>query len=264
MTALLFLFSACTFAPGAGFGDLAEASLSAALVPGAARDLGGGEVLTQAGYAVRVDTFELDLGDLSLLALSGGGSTSFDPANPPEGYTLCHGGHCHADDGSLVDYADIEAELAGGTAAFQAVVTLPVAATADLVGGATFDLDTSAWHQLPAGDVSKLEIGASAVRIEGIVRRHPDDGWSAPLTVDLPLAGALGTGFDLPLARGEDPTISLGVAVEPDGTLFDALEFSALEGDEGVVLDSLDDEAGAALAATVLAVAPVVTVERTP
>lgn len=256
----------CAFTSGAGFGDLTEMTVRAALTPGAARDLGGGELLTQDGYAVRVDRFELTLGSVDLLALSGGGGGGgvFDPANPPEGYSLCHGGHCHSDEGALVDYADIEAELAGGAATFSAVVSLPVNAAADLVGGAVYTLDTSGAGLLPAADISKLELGVSNVWLEGVVRRHPDDGWSAPLVVDLPLAGALGVGFDLPLARGEDPTLRIDVDASPDGTLFDGTEFAARADADAITFDTLDDPDAAAFAAALLAVAPAVTVERTP
>ncbi len=262
---MLFLLAACAVGPGQGFGELREATLAAALVPGAARDLGGGEILTQDGYAVRVDRFELTLGEVELLALSGGGGGgTFDPADPPEGYSLCHGGHCHAADGSLVDYADVEAAMAGGAASFAPVVTLPVEAAADLVGGAAYTLDVTGFDLLPAADITKLELGVSRIVLEGAVRHHPDDGWSAPLTVDLAASGALGAGLELPLARGEDPAIVLAISVEPDGTLFDGLDLAALEGAEGIVLDDLDDPGAVELAGAVLAVEPGVVVERSP
>lgn len=261
---LPLLLLGCAFGPGQGFGELEAASLTAVFSPGAARDLGGGEVLSQDGYAVRVDTLALDLGDVELLALSGGGSATFDPANPPEGYTLCHGGHCHSESGALVDYADIEAELAGGAASFSAVVTLPVGEAADLLDGAVFDFDVAPYAYLPAADVSKVEVGVSALRLEGEVRRHPDDGWRAPITVALPLEGAFGAGFDLPLDRAHDPVVTLSIALAPDGTLFDGLDLAALATEDGVMLDDPDDPGAAELAAAVLATAPAATVERAP
>jgi hypothetical protein len=63
---------------------------------------------------VSVEAVEFIAGETSAL--------SFDPANPPPGYTLCHNGHCHAADGRLVDYADIAAELAGGATSGPALV----------------------------------------------------------------------------------------------------------------------------------------------
>ena len=43
----------------------------------------------------------------------------FDPSNPPEGYNLCHNGHCHNENNELIDYQDIQEELnqASGAAA---------------------------------------------------------------------------------------------------------------------------------------------------
>ncbi|RAL25332.1 hypothetical protein DL240_03735 [Lujinxingia litoralis] len=49
------------------------------------------------------------------------GSADFDPANPPPGYSLCHNGHCHSDDGRLVDYASIASESGGGSQVVSAV-----------------------------------------------------------------------------------------------------------------------------------------------
>ncbi|MFO0000590.1 MAG: hypothetical protein ACK559_05635, partial [bacterium] len=61
---LVLLLSGCAFAPGQGFGALESARLEARLEPGPARDLGGGEILTQEGYAVRLDAVERDVGAL--------------------------------------------------------------------------------------------------------------------------------------------------------------------------------------------------------
>ncbi|MFN7143193.1 MAG: hypothetical protein ACK4YP_05410 [Myxococcota bacterium] len=258
---MLLLLLGCATGPGAGFGEIATAELSAAFAPGEARDLGGGEVLTQDGYAVRVDRFVLTFDDLALLALSGGASgEAFDPADPPEGYTLCHNGECHREDGAIVPYAEVEAELAGGEATLAPVVTLPVDADADLLTGATFPLDTSAAALLPAANLSSLQLGVTHLVLEGAVRRQPDDGWTAPLGLDLAVDAALSAPLVLPLDRDHDPVLALDVAVAPDGSLFDGIDFAALV--EETAAEPDHDHLGEALTAALLAVEPVVTVER--
>ncbi|HMR10666.1 MAG TPA: hypothetical protein PKA88_33040, partial [Polyangiaceae bacterium] len=91
------LGTACTFERGTAYASVESAQLDVRFDPGAARDLGGNTVLTDLGYAVHVSSFTLDIGDLSLQELKSSGSESqgsFDPANPPPGYSSCHGGHC--------------------------------------------------------------------------------------------------------------------------------------------------------------------------
>ncbi|MNS53348.1 hypothetical protein D3C72_861010 [compost metagenome] len=58
------------------------------------------------------------------------GSATFDPANPPPGYSLCHGGHCHRDDGALVDYADIPVGTGAAPASKRLMVLTPTSRVA--------------------------------------------------------------------------------------------------------------------------------------
>lgn len=108
---------------------LVSVEVGAAFEAGASRLDETGRVKTANDYRIVIDAFEVELGGADLLGQSDGAS-AFDPAAPPEGYSLCHNGHCHADDGRLVSYEDIAAELAGGGGA-EAVLT---------VGGATLQV----------------------------------------------------------------------------------------------------------------------------
>ena len=85
----------------------------------------------------------------------------FDPANPPEGYNLCHNGHCHNENNELIDYEDIQEELnqASGAAAnslFQELDS-PVAFS-------SFESDQSQRLSLgPCNDVYQVcDLGADA------------------------------------------------------------------------------------------------------
>ncbi len=259
---LLAALSGCAFEAGHGFGELAPVDFSAALTPGPARDLGGA-VLTDQGYAVALDGFVWTVGGMHLMELQGGGGGggSFDPADPPDGYTLCHGGHCHSDGGALVDYADIEAELAGGAAAFVALVSLAPPGTLDMLGTAAATL---APDEPVLADVSltKLRLESVGVHMSGTVRREPDDGFSATFDLDLALSGDLDAGLELPLGRGELPVIALSVALAPDGTLWDELDFAALAVDGAVPADA-ESALALTLGPRLLAVEPSVTLTRT-
>lgn len=212
------LLLGCAFGPGHGFGEIAAADLAVGFEPGEARDLGDGWVLANNGDRFTLDTLAFTVESLDLLALEGGGSATFDPANPPEGYGLCHGGHCHADDGRLVAYADIEAELAGDAAAFVAVVSWPLPES--VADGFATALDPV--RALPATTLSKVQLRATSVRLAGTYQAGEEalafDG-SIDLT-GVELAGPL----DLPFGRGEDPSVTLDVALLVDGTLFDDLD----------------------------------------
>lgn len=260
------LAGGCTFTPGGGFGTLGEATFAAAFEPGA-RDLGDGGTLTDLLYRVHLDSVVLSAGDLVLAELSGGDGAAFDPAQPPPGYTLCHGGHCHSEDGALVDYADIEAELAGGTASFVPVLTFPLGGDLDLLAGGAVALEpVEDGSLLPAADVSKATLDVTRIRLAGTVSGGPDASGigeiGAPLAVDLAVSGQVGAGLDLPIARDEDPIIELSVRLVVDGTVFDGIDFAPLAASGEVRMDSLDDEAAAALAAAVLASGLEIDLER--
>lgn len=260
---MLLLLLGCTLSPGQGFGEIAGGTLDAALVPGPARDLGDHTLLTDQGFAVRVDAFTLALGAVRVEALEGGTAAEFDPANPPEGYSLCHGGHCHAADGSLVSYADIAAELAGADAEWVALATLPVDAEADLRAGATFTLLPDDPAPLPRGEATRLALTATRVHLEG--EAGDDAGLAAPLSVDLDLPAGFDAGIELPFDRGYDPVVTLDVSLAVDGTLFDDLDLAALAAADGAVtLDDPADPAADAFLTRLGATEPVVTLTRTP
>ncbi len=247
ITATLALsLGACTFNPGLGWATLESATFEATLRPGEARDLGGGAFLVLPGYTFTVDEAVATFGPLELLELQGGGGGggAFDPADPPEGYGLCHGGHCHADDGGLVSYAEIEAELAGGGASFVPVVRLPIEGDFDLAAAAPTALDAAEpAAELDAADISLARVSIERLQIRGAFSGGPTDAeLSAPIavTIDLEAPGDLSAGVELPIGRGEDPRISLAASLEIDGTLLDGIEPVALSVDDTLVIDGVD------------------------
>ncbi len=67
--------------------------------------LKNGDIFVLEELSFDIDTITYRLASESLLS-------AFDPQNPPPQYSLCHNGHCHHDDGHLVDYEDIVLEQA--------------------------------------------------------------------------------------------------------------------------------------------------------
>jgi hypothetical protein len=235
---LLALLTGCTLQPGTGFATLTGVDLTLALEPGDARDLGDQTILTDAGYQVQIDSMVLTVDRLALVELLGG-STSFDPANPPEGYSLCHGGHCHHDDGRLVDYAEIEAELAGDSATFDDVVSLDVGRDSELWDANTWALDVPAeLAELPATTLRRVSVHGDWLSLNGTAI----SGALGDERVDVTASLALSTSFDGPydqvIDREAPATFVLAVDLIIDGTLFDGLDLATLAVDGHVSLDA--------------------------
>lgn len=204
---MIWLLTACTLEPGTGFATLDEVVLEVAFEPLEARDLGGGLVLTDTGARVQIDHLVLDLGELRLEELVGG--VSFSEQDPPDGYSLCHNGHCHADDGELVDYATIEAEIGGG--GFETALAWAVDDTVDALSGDALTL-SSGPEELPQLSLRRLVLEVAELRFEGRVDDAP---------VQMTLSGeALGP-FTLDVDRTAPESFALDAALIFDGTGFD-------------------------------------------
>lgn len=191
--------TACAWGPGAGFATLSEArlGLSASLPAGRLDDQGRWK--TNTGWRVALDDrrLSLQLGALALEsegeARSGGGGGTFDPRNPPPRYSNCHGGHCHRDDGALVDYADIQAELdgKGGPAGANTLVRLGLPPSPQpLALGETLSLTLGTCEphcHLPRTAVTAVRLDASTMTAAGSVALA--EGAARRFSLRLPLTG---------------------------------------------------------------------------
>jgi hypothetical protein len=239
--AVATLLPACALEPGDPWG-LVQPTLEVGLSvpPGRLDDTG--RLRTSDDYRVTVESVRLEVDALELVA-GESGVLSFDPANPPPGYSLCHNGHCHADDGRLVDYADIEAELAGGGGATGPLIAVP---------GDTAAFDASAPVLLSLGGcaddgcvidapvtVALLRARITAFHLEarvedarvGEAARLPEGG--VPVSVSLTAASpgdsleSAAVAVSLRFGPGEDAglALSLGLSVGPE--LFDGQPWAA-------------------------------------
>lgn len=244
-----FLLSACAWGPGGGFATVEPAGLEAALPLPAARLDSAGSWKTSSGYAVRLDgPLTLTFGQLALqspgTATAAGTGGTFDPANPPPGYGLCHNGHCHRDDGALIPYAEIEAELASGGAPArpETVVSFQPPPAAIAAGQRTTIAlgDCAPDCFLEAGALSRATLALSRLQLAGEIEAGPGatplPGGQRAFTLALPLEALTLTA---PLEAAIDRQGPTGYRLEatlslPD-RLFDGLPWARLAETEGPI-----------------------------
>ncbi len=237
---LLASLSGCALEPGDPWG-LVLPELEVGLVLPAGRVDDAGRIRTSDDYRVTLDRVRIEVDTLELVA-GERGVLSFDPASPPPGYTLCHNGHCHAEDGRLVDYADVEAELAGGSGGAAPLAVVP---------GQVVELDGPGLVGLSLGGcavegcvidapvtAALLRARVSSVQLEGRVE-DARTGAAARLApggvpFDVALApSTAGEGLVSPAVAvafrfgpGEDPGLSLVMALTVGPELFDGIPWT--------------------------------------
>lgn len=195
-----------------------------------------GRFITANDYALEIETVELQLERLVFeLDGSGAGSAAFDPAQPPPGYSLCHNGHCHAADGSLVAYADIEAELAqqsGGGAA----ITLITGADVLALSAEPVEVELGPCPNgcfVERGELlgvrvhtTRLKVvGRAFDRLTGDAQRLPDEG--VPVELDVALALAARGTTSAVFGREDPVTTRVQTALVVPAQLFDGVDFSS-------------------------------------
>lgn len=244
----LLLLLGCTLDAGHGFATMERGKLSAELRPGVGRDLGANAVLTDLGYHVRLSRAEVRVARVELLELQGaaGGSGGvFDPADPPAGYTLCHGGHCHATDGRLVSYEEIQAMLVGGSATFVPVVGMPVERALDLLRGD--DVPLAVFE--PGAELRMATIARAEIQVERLVIvatvSEGDLADPVELEVDLALFEPLSQVLSTRVDRGGSERLQPMVRMIVGGSFFDGIDFVALAQDGAVAIE--EGSASAAL-----------------
>jgi hypothetical protein len=249
--AMLAVAGGCAWGEGEHFAVL-TARVDAALDAPADRDAGEGWLRLASDHQVRFTGFEVTAGEVVLLD-SGGAALGFDPARPPPGYSLCHGGHCHRGDGSLPTYEEVAAELAGGGGAV-IVVVLPVGEL-DLHAGESVALDCVPGCGLPLAAIGAGTLDLGRLRAEGLVRdsREPAriDG-EVPWHLDLDLAAsevALAVAIDLPADRRHPPRVSLTLRLALGAPLFDAVVWPEPALDDGRIDLAADPDATLSLLA---------------
>ena len=242
----IWLLGGCAFSDGEPWGEVRFALTAALDESGRAVD-GGYE--TSNDYVVRVESFEIEFQDVSVSAASAA-AADFDPADPPAGYSLCHNGHCHSDDGQLVDYDEIAIELAGasseGGTTLQAIATVVALSEEELALPLGVCSNACRLERVRLGLVSLRATGVSlrlhvTDRRLGDAQRIPDEGVTIELSSDdlLEWSSPLSERVD----GRADPLIELAVDFRVPVTVFDGLDWSADEAPPELFTNLLDDAA---------------------
>lgn len=242
LLALLLLSPACAFDDGNPWGQVTM-SVSAGFDEAGRQKPDG--LHTSKDYVVVLDSLDLGLVVATVNTSSDNVSLSFDPADPPEGYGLCHNGHCHAADGALVAYADIEAELAGGAASGQSLVQL-IAATPNLLEDKSIALgQCSDGCELGRGFLQTVGLEVSTLGVSGRVfdtrtpSRLPEAG--LPLSGQIALDTTLSSAVSGQIGRDDPAGIGVDVRLTAAAPIFDSIDFAALAGEEAITLDDLSE-----------------------
>ncbi len=231
--------SGCTFEDGQPWGEVVFQ-----LQPRFDRDGRGDDRLqTSKDYDVALSTLKLGLTTIDLNIAGEEGVLSFDPANPPDGYSLCHNGHCHAADGKLVSYADIDAELALGGG--KEVLVGAVDATIDFLNPAQIAVDCGSC-EVGRGTLSAVTVRVDHIRIEGtafdrrLAPRIPEEG--LPFSVDIPVL--VETSQILVGEREIGRNAPVGILVPGDiivhARLLDQIDFASLDGAQIVLQEAFE------------------------
>lgn len=218
---------------GLPWGQL-TATMEASFAPSTGRLDDQGRLKTASNYAVAIDQVSVSF-DAFALVLAAQGSASFDPANPPDGYSLCHNGHCHSDSGALVDYQDIALEMAGGSGGARVVVGLeteakPLGSESTAVAVSPCD---SGLCEVPLGELAGLEVNVATVSISGTAydtltgdaARLTDEGYAFDVTV--PVNVALTAEIEGSIGPGQPVDLNLAIDFKFPAAVFDDVDFGA-------------------------------------
>ena len=274
--AIVVGLSGCAIGDGEPFATL-SASLRAGIEVDSGRDVGMGWQQLASGYQIKIDSLRIETDELTISG-SGAEASSFDPANPPPGYSLCHNGHCHADDGRLVDYEDIAAELAQGAGA-SVVAALPVGEV-DVAAGVERTLNCEPSCDLPLTNLVSARLSMQRIIADGMVRDERAeariDGEVAwRLDVSLAEIAQLEPDFDLdngltliwPMSlstdRGSEPEIDIEFSIAVESALFDSVAWANIDVNADDVREPMANaDARAAILDSLDRIEATVTIER--
>lgn len=223
--ALVLSLAGCAFDDGKPWG-VAQFDVSAKFAPDASR-LENGLLKTAMDYRIDIESLAVHIEAVELESSSSGEAPAFDPANPPAGYSLCHGGHCHAADGSLVPYNEIAVAQSGGDflvsqALGDEEVELGPSPTAMQMG----ECSGQCW--LEPGALTTAHVIVHSVHVTGTVT-DLRDRLTAPLAIDFDaeVEAVVSAPIDGRVGRGEPGgVLATVIFTMPDG-LFDDVDFAA-------------------------------------
>lgn len=218
---------------GQAWGEV-ELAVGLRFEPSAARLDEAGRLKTANDFRVELERVEVEAGPVELVAeMEGAG---FDPSAPPPGYSLCHNGHCHADDGRLVSYEEIAAELAGGGSE---VVVAAEGGVLELAGAGRVTRATACGQDAACVVSSPVTVGLVRVAVPELrlrgrvfegrtsVQRVPVDG--LPFEVSVVSEAVVASTGAWRFGPAERFGLSGVAFIEVPSSLFDGVAWDAME-----------------------------------
>lgn len=233
LTSLVLLISAgCGLGPGQGW---TRVESEVQVVWDAEERLDdAGQVKTSKSYLLDFSPVEVTVESVAFESVDGDEGASFDPGLPPEGYSLCHNGHCHNANDELIPYETIRLEL-GGNSSSSIWVTQAVDEAVQVDMG-----EERIQAKVLVGECDDLggrcEIGPSdlrsvrmSVRFGELVMRvyHPEK--IAPEGIAFTLGSlesiSLRTYFSAELGSDSKATLALSIQLEMGPRIWDAIDW---------------------------------------
>ena len=245
----------CTFEDGKGFATLESATLSARMEVRGARKVDERSVSTDLDYVVALDSLVVRAVKVELrrsVEVPGGAAATFDPADPPAGYSLCHNGHCHHSSGRLVPYAEIEAELAGGAKPVLVPVVEAPGGDLDVLSRAERELEPiEPSRELPRATITEVGVVVDRLDLVGEVSGGPSDLVATPLELSTPLGGDLVRAAEVSVVDDDGPeSLALDVQILVHDLLFDGVDFAAHVGGGAITVADADHPVAVDIAAS--------------
>lgn len=238
IASLLVALAGCAFGPGEPYAVLAP-SIDARVVIAPGRDAGEGWQKLSTDFEVRFTALRLETTRIALIDAGDAAPLSFNPAQPPPGYSLCHAGHCHKDDGSLPTYEEVEAEITGREVTTVVLAELPGGAF-DLLDGSGGALTCEPDCALGPSRIARATLPVTRLLLEGAVRDgRPQPRFEGERPIRLEATGdpllTLQWELDVPADRREPPQIALHLKLHLTAALLDGLELDTLTTDAGAI-----------------------------
>lgn len=255
----------CAFGDGTAFTEVTmelEASF-AAMTGTTSRLTDDGWLKTSQSFGLKLQTAELQVRNIKVSGSAGGAASAssgsdctLDPADPPAGCTLCHGGHCHCGD-ELVDYETLAAQVCGGgnsssdvtLATVQGAENIPLKGAAESISLG----DCSPSCDLAAGQLTRSSVAFGTLKINGELKdlsvAERLGGETLSFSVDYDLAGAaIAADFEPAFVLNRDAPASATIEFRLVITekLFDDLAFEEAEQIDSAI--SISSSSNSALA----------------
>jgi hypothetical protein len=249
---LLSCLPSCTIVNGQPWGEIEAVVFLADFPLVSPRLLDDGSLQTANDYHIAIDEVLLQYSGVTFMIAQGNGNDGFDAANPPEGCSLCHNGHCHCDQ-ELVSYAELESQVQSSGGGSESVVLpmegeMPALVPNDgSVVIPILDCGNEDKCLLPRGNLKSILVNITSIELDITVT----DGRTGNLMrLDGPLEvkRSLNINAQLPILadetfdRDSPPELSVDISHQIPPSLFDGVEdWMAFESSPEAIAEIIED-----------------------